>query len=94
MADALCIEARTVEEQVEHIRAELGARSRTEAAARWPARPPGRCARCRRRTRPAPQCTGVPWWKRRRHSPSIRCHSELRLATSVTPSSGYAVSLR
>lgn len=35
IADALYIEARTVEKHVEHIRAKLGARSRAEAAARW-----------------------------------------------------------
>jgi DNA-binding CsgD family transcriptional regulator len=35
IADALFIEARTVEKHVEHIRAKLGARSRAEAAARW-----------------------------------------------------------
>jgi DNA-binding CsgD family transcriptional regulator len=35
IADSLFIEPRTVEKHVEHIRAKLGARSRTEAAARW-----------------------------------------------------------
>jgi DNA-binding CsgD family transcriptional regulator len=35
IADALHIEARTVEKHVEHIRTKLGARSRAEAAARW-----------------------------------------------------------
>jgi DNA-binding CsgD family transcriptional regulator len=35
IAGALCIEARTVEKHVEHIRAKLGARSRADAAARW-----------------------------------------------------------
>jgi DNA-binding NarL/FixJ family response regulator len=35
IAEALHIEARTVEKHVEHIRTKLGARSRAEAAARW-----------------------------------------------------------
>jgi DNA-binding CsgD family transcriptional regulator len=35
IADALYIEARTVEKHVEHIRMKLGARSRAEAAACW-----------------------------------------------------------
>lgn len=35
IADALFIEARTVEKHLEHIRAKIGARSRAEAAARW-----------------------------------------------------------
>ena len=100
IADVLYIEARTVEKHVEHIRAKLGARSRAEAAARWAratlmrrarpasARPTVRLRAHARGPRPSAQCVGVPWWNRRRHSPSMRCQTELRLAIRVTPSSG------